>query len=200
MPKLMYTSPPSSLMIELREVATDAVALAKELAAANQLPPDFPVEQLQELLVELQSLPEGTAEGSRQPLEYARSRLPAIRRKFIQTEEQSRQPRADEEVPPPLTRGMVIDQRLGALVNSVTTALDEYRALASVELEDAADTAPSVEIDVSSSIALEATVAARNAEQRLYEGVAEVTRVTEPTSTTADSLKRLNLLRIDGHL
>ena len=36
---------------------------------------------------------------------------------------------------------MVIDQRIGALVNSVTTALEEYRTLASVEFEDTVDTA-----------------------------------------------------------
>jgi Leucine-rich repeat (LRR) protein len=201
MPKLTYTTPPPSLMIELREVTTDSHMLATELATANQLPSEFPVEQLQEMLVELQSLPDGTAEGCRQPLEYARSRLPAIRRKFIQTEEQSRRPRADEDEPPPLTRGMVIDQRLGALISSVTTALDEYRALASVELDDAADTAPSLKIDTKSPDVVEAMAAAKTAEQRLDEGAAEVTRITEPGSITADNLKRqmhdaLSLLRL----
>jgi hypothetical protein len=190
MPKLTYTTPPPTLMIELREVAADARELATELAQANQLPSSFPTEQLQELLTELQSLPHGTAEGCRPPLEYARSRLPAIRRKFIQTEEQSRQPRVDEDAPPPLTRGMVIDQCVGALVNSVTTALDEYRALASIEIDEAADTAPSFEIDATAQDALEAIAAARRAEQKLNEGIAEVARIAEPASSTADDLKR----------
>lgn len=117
-----------------------------------------------ELLAELQSLPAGTAEGCRQPLEYARARLPAIRRRFIQTEEQLRQPRTDEEAPPPLTRGMTIDVRIGALVNSVTTALDEYRALASLEDDDAADTAPSFEIDATSPDVVDAMAVSRRAE------------------------------------
>jgi Leucine-rich repeat (LRR) protein len=190
MSKLTYTTPPPSLMTELREVAIDARALATELAQANQLPAEFPAQQLQELLGELQSLPDGTAEGCRQPLEYARSRLPAIRRKYIQTEEQSRQPRIDEDVPPPLTRGMVVDQCVGALVNSVTTALDEYRALASVEIFDSADTAPSLKIDATASDALDAMAAAKNAEGRLAEGIAQVTRIAEPTSEIANNLKR----------
>src|SRR5215471_5609732 len=101
---------------------------------------------LWELVVELQSLPAGTAEGCRQPLQYACARLPAIRRQFIKTEEESHQSPADEDAPPPLTRGMTIDVRIGAVVNSVTTALDEYRSLASILDQDAADTAPSLEI------------------------------------------------------
>jgi hypothetical protein len=106
-------------MRELREVKSDASALATALATAQHVPSDFPAGQLQGLLVELQSLPDGTAEGCRQSLEYARARLPAIRRQFIKTEEESRQSPADEDAPPPLIRGMAIDARIGALVNSV---------------------------------------------------------------------------------
>jgi hypothetical protein len=95
-------------MRELHEVASDAVVLADELAKANRLPSDFPAAQLLELLTELQKLPDGTAEGCRQPLEYARTRLPAIRRRFIQTEEQSRQHHtADEDMPPLRRRGKI---------------------------------------------------------------------------------------------
>lgn len=190
MPKLTYTTPPPSLMIELREVATDAHALATELANANQLPSEFPAEPLQELLAELQALPDGTAEGCRQPLEHVRLRLPAIRRTFIQTEDQSRQLRKDTDARPPLIRGMVIDQRIGALVNSVTTALDEYRTLASVEFEDTADTAPSLKIDTNSAEAVEASAVAIGTEKNLGGGIDEVTRIAKPTSARADNLKR----------
>jgi hypothetical protein len=120
----------------------------------------------------------------------ARARLPAIRRKFIQTEEQSRQPRADEDAPPPLTRGMTIDVRIGALVNSVTAALDEYRALASVEDDDTADTAPSLEIDATSPDVVNAMAASQRAEQVLGEHISELERIAEPSSITADNLKR----------
>ena len=190
MPKLTYTTPPLSLMRELREVESDASALAAELARAQYLPSDFPAEQFQELLVGLQSLPAGTAEGCRQPLEYARARLPAIRRQFIKTEEESRQSPADQDAPPPLTRGMTIDVRIGALVNSVTTALDEYRALASLQEDDATDTAPSLEIDPTSPDVVEAMAVSQSAERALGDHVNELERIARPDSVTADSLKR----------
>ena len=44
-------------MRELRDVATDAGALAAELEKANHLPADFPVEQLQALLAGLPITP-----------------------------------------------------------------------------------------------------------------------------------------------
>jgi hypothetical protein len=169
-------------MRELREVESDAGALAAELARAQQqyLPSDFPAEQLQELLAELQSLPLGTAEGCRRPLEYARGRLPAIRRQFIKTEEESRQSPADADAPPPLTRGITIDVRIGAIVNSVTTALDEYRALASIQDEVAADTAPSHEIDVRSPDVADAMSVSERTEHTLGEQVSELERITRP--------------------
>jgi hypothetical protein len=188
--KLTYTTPPPSLMRELREVEADAGALAAELARAQHLPSDFPAEQLQELIVELQSLPLGTAEGCRQPLQYARARLPAIRRQFIKTEEESRQLPADADAPPPLTRGMTIDVRIGALVNSVTTALDEYRALASIQDDDSADTAPSHEIDVTSPDVVDAMAVSQIAERSLGEQGSELERITRPDSVTADNFKR----------
>jgi hypothetical protein len=167
---------------ELREVESDAGALVAGLAkVSNLLPPDFPAEQLQELLIELQSLPAGTAEGCRQPLEYSRARLPAIRRRFIQTEEESRRQPVDEEAPPPLTRGMPIDKRIVALISSVTTALDEYRSLASIQDADAADTAPSLEIDATSPDAVGAITASQSAERALGEHIGELDRLPSRT-------------------
>ena len=75
---------------------------------------------------------------------------------------------------------MIIDVRIGALVNSVTTALDEYRALASVEDDDAADTAPSLEIDATSPDVINAMAASRSAELALGEHVNELERIAEP--------------------
>lgn len=190
MPKLTYTTPPPSLMIELREVAADARNLGSELARANLLPSDFPLQQMQELLTGLQALPDGTAEGCRHPLEYARSRLPAIRRAFIHTEEQSQPADADPNSPPSLTRGMVIDQRLGTLVNSVTTALDGYRALASIQPDHTADTAPSLTINTTESDLVEAVTAAVNAERKVTAGVEQIEKIAETSSSTANNLKR----------
>jgi hypothetical protein len=188
MPKLAYTTPPPSLMQELNEVAADAGALAIELRKANRLPTDFPINQVQELLEGLQALPSGTGEGCLKPLEVTLSRLPAIRKKYFETEEQSRRSRNGEEVPP-LTRGMVIDQRLGALISSIT-ALDEYRALASVEADNATDTAPSITIDASSNEIVSAVETAKSAERNLLDGANEVERIAKPSSANADSLKR----------
>jgi hypothetical protein len=190
MPKLTYTTPPPPLMRELREVEADARGLAAELARAQHLPSDFPAEQLRELLVELESLPAGTAEGCRQPLEYARARLPAIRRLFIKTEEESHQLPANDDVPPPLTRGMTIDVRIGALISSVTTALDEYRALASIRDDDAADTAPSFKIDETSPDVTNAMVVSQRAEQALGNHIDELKRITKPGAVHADHLQR----------
>ena len=207
MPKLAYTTPPPTLMQELKEVAADAGALATELRKANRLPKDFPISQVQELLEGLQVLPSGTGEGCLKPLEIALSRLPAIRKKYFETEEQSRRSRNREEVPP-LTRGMVIDQRLGALISSITTALDEYRALASVEVDNATDTAPSITIDAWSIEIVSAVEAAKSAEQNLLAGAKEVERIAKPSSANADSLKRqmrdasglLQLARVELHM
>jgi len=144
---------------------------------------------LQELLGGLQALPTGTGEGCLRPLEIALSRLPAVRKKYFETEKESRGARNGEEVPP-LTRGMVIDQRLGALLSSITTALDEYRALASVEADNATDTAPSLTIDASSKEIVSAVESAEEAEQKLAVGVNEVEKIAEPSSQNADNLKR----------
>jgi hypothetical protein len=82
---LNHSAPDEGFMRELREVARDAVALneplAKPLNFLNfELPPDFPKSQLIDICRSLAQLPDGTAEGSRPALEYARIRLPAIRR------------------------------------------------------------------------------------------------------------------------
>ena len=60
------------------------------------------------MLGNLQALPEGTAEGCREPLEYARARLPALRRLFIVTETAARSQPSDSDEPPPLVRGMAV--------------------------------------------------------------------------------------------
>jgi hypothetical protein len=69
--------------------------------------------------------------GARSPLDYARYRLPAIRRLYTGSEQlQSR------DDAPALTRGAMFDQKLTALMSSVSTAFDEYRSLASEEEDE----------------------------------------------------------------
>jgi formylglycine-generating enzyme required for sulfatase activity len=85
---------------------------------------------------------------------------------------------------------MMIDQRVGALLSSITTALDEYRALASVEADNATDTAPSTTIDASANEVVSAISDAKAAERSLDVGVNEVERITDLSSVSADNLKR----------
>ena len=190
MPQLEFTSPPETLAEELDEVASDSAALASDIGKANSLPKDFPAEQLVELLKQLQTLPAGTAEGCRQPLEYARSRLPAIRRKYIVTEKQSSTHKVEAENMPPLTRGMSIDRKLTSLIGSVATALDEYRRLASEHPLDETDTSASIELDVGSRDVASAEAVSLKAEQALALGEQVVTENTKPDSKRADDLKR----------
>ena len=80
--------PDEALDRELRDVSRDALTLLEFLRAPNiALPDTFPSNQLGEICQSLGDLPRGTAEGCRTPLEYARVRLPAIRREHILSEE-----------------------------------------------------------------------------------------------------------------
>jgi Leucine-rich repeat (LRR) protein len=85
---------------------------------------------------------------------------------------------------------MVIDQRLGTLVNSVTTALDGYRALASIQPDDTADTAPSLKINTTDSDLVEAVTAAVNAERRVSACAEQLEKIAEASSFTANNLRR----------
>ncbi len=190
MNSLRYSRPPDSLMEELEEVAQDSAALSNEIAKANHLPKDFPAEQLVELLKQLIELPNGTAEGCKAPLIYARQRIPAIRRSYIITEQKSAKQDTGDDEPPPLIRGMVIDKRLTTLIGSITTALDEYRRLVGATDIEIANTAASLpkadrENDIRSAEQL-----AIEAEESLIKAEGEVERLTRPESQNADDLKR----------
>ena len=93
------------------------------------LPSDFPSDQLIDITRSLEQLPDGTAEGCRAALEYARNRLPAIRREHIVSEEVELSA-VNTDNAPPVLRNSRIDEQLRHLIASTTTALDEYRLLA----------------------------------------------------------------------
>jgi hypothetical protein len=140
---LDYSKPPESLALELQEVARDAAALFEHLKGSNYLPSTFPKNQLSDIAGSLIGLPEGTAEGCRAALEYARNRLPFIRRENILSVQNS--PLfLGIDAPPTVTRGDFLDQKVRDLIASVTTALDEYRRLASEEGEDEFESEASV--------------------------------------------------------
>lgn len=187
--RLDYTRPPETLARELDEVAEKSEDFAKALEqAAQYLPDDFPAEQLHDLLQQLKKLPGGTAEGCVQPLLYARSRLLAIRRNFILPEGAVSDTGDDER--PPLTRGMSVDQKLGGLIVSVNTALDEYRHLASLAPFETADTAPSVPLDTQDPLIAKASANAERTARALEDGIDTLETIASPTSERADNLKR----------
>ncbi len=80
---LDYVKPSPALLSELEDVAANAASLADYLAAPNIPLVGFPTERLMHICNSLNRLPEGTAEGCRAPLAYARIELPRIRRAHV---------------------------------------------------------------------------------------------------------------------
>jgi Leucine-rich repeat (LRR) protein len=183
---LEHTRPPGSLAIELREVARDAGALMEVLNRGFNfpLPTGFPEDQLKDICKSLQQLPEGTAEGCGASLDYARDRLPAIRREYILSEELS----SSGESTPALTRGEALDLKLGTLISSVTTALDEYRRLAAKETVP--QSKPEASIAPPQGAIADAMVEAANLDTSIANAQASVEAVVRPESRRADDLKR----------
>lgn len=190
MARLDYTQPPESLADELREVAGNARALQETLRRSNGLPDDFPALQLDEFLAGLQALVDGTAEGCREPLTYARGKLPQIRREYILTEARSAGAKIEGDQVPPLMRGETIDKALSALMASVSTALDEYRRLAGESGVDEVDTSSSQTLDQDAPDVRSAIKAASSAEGQLDAAKNEVEKLVKPDSVKGDELKR----------
>jgi hypothetical protein len=138
---LDYTRPSVELSQELDEVAAKARALRKCLDTPSNVPLDgFPAERLGALCGALAMLPEGTAEGCLAPLSYARIELPRIRRSHVRA---AQAPAA--EAPPAIERDDRLDGLLKDLIASVSTALAQYQAEASVELPEALEPEPGVD-------------------------------------------------------
>lgn len=182
---LGHSRPPDSLLRELKEVARDAaeLVLVLERGLNFPLPADFPKNQLLDISRSLIQLPDGTAEGSRAPLDYASHRLPALRRQHIPSEDLTL-----GEADPAVSRGTVLDQRLGTLMVSVSTALDEYRRLASDE-GDANYRAEAGVVPKASAVR-ETLHNTQTLDSSLATAQETVQRVTEPGSSNADDLKR----------
>ncbi len=181
---LHHSKPNETLTRELREVARDAVALIDFLSHINVPLKDFPTDQLIDIARSLAQLPGGTAEGCRVPLEYARNRLPAIRREYILSEEP---PPTGADAPPPVIRGTTLDQKMRDLITSVTTALDEYRKLAAEEI---VDVVPEARVVPPEGSVREATVRSETLDLTLADAQETVEEVTRPDSNRADDLKR----------
>jgi internalin A len=185
---LEHDAPDETLNRELTAVSQDSAALLEYLRAPNALPNTFPLSQLVELCQSLSDLPEGTAEGCREPLVIARERLPAIRREHIPSEDQN-WPLADEDEMPPPLRGGGLDRLVLNLLGAVTTALYEYRSQATEPFDDAVVPEPVVDIPADTSVR-EAVAKSRSVEAELRSADNEIREITVPGSSRADQLLR----------
>lgn len=185
---LEHSKPEEGLARELREVARNADALIEALTKGLnfKLPPDFPAGQLLDIARSLSEVPTGTAGGCRYLLEYGRSRLPAIRRAHVVSEELDFSTNV-ADAPLLVVRGTLIDQRLRDLIASVTTAFDEYQRLAAEELEE-----PKPETGVSAPASLTANAIGKSVqtEARLNAARQTLEETANPESAHADNLKR----------
>ena len=182
---LLHSSPTPILATELDEVASNAQELIEVLRHGLNvpLPVEFPRDQLIDICIALVQLPDGTAEGCRAPLEYARRRLPSIRSVHIAADRVQ-----SGEDAPLLVRGARVDQKLATLISSVSTALDAYGRLAADET--GADFKPEAGIMASKATVDEVVTNARDLDAGL--GIAQNTirEVAQPGSTPADNLQR----------
>lgn len=181
---LEHTKPAPTLKEELHEVARDANELMTFLQRGLiiPLPTEFPRDQLVDICATLTHLPSGTAEGCRAPLEYARNRLPSIRREHIATEGSQT---GNDLV---LTRGTSLDQKLATLISSVSTALDEYRRLASEE--PGRDFEPEAGIAAPKTKVGDVVARAKELDGKLGEALVAVGEMAQPGSARADDLQR----------
>ncbi len=185
---LGHVPPDETLNRELLDVARDSDALSAYLRAPNAIPDTFPGSQLVAICQSLGGLPDGTAEGCRVPLEYARVRLPAIRREHILSEDHVG-PLADPDAAPPLLRGMGLDRLLKDLIAAVTTALDEYRRQATAPFDDTVGPEPIVDTPDDATIRA-ALAQSESLETELRNAGDEIRAATVPDSSRADRLLR----------
>ena len=129
---LRSVAPNQALKRELGHVSRDAIGVLANLDSLNSVPVDFPLAEVRELCLSLRDLKDGTDEGCRTQLESARNRLPKWRRQHFLDENDV----ASHEDEPRFIRGMYLDQQLGQLFISTSTALDEYRAQVQEHFDD----------------------------------------------------------------
>jgi len=135
---LKHVKPNEALSRELRETAREAQILIETLRGKNYLPDDFPLDQILGYSESLLELPNGSAEGCREPLVLIRNELPRIRRKYIFDQETADEleKELDNESAPPLRRGDNLDKAIRSVISAVTVALDEYREQATEAPDD----------------------------------------------------------------
>lgn len=136
---LRFEKPDPTLLGELRAVTRRAGDLERALDQANLLPEDFPKADARALILTLEALPDGTAEGCREPLRFAEDRLAEIIRDHIQIDEAAGlgvDLPEDPDAPPALSRGGHIENSISLLISAITIARSEYGRQAGEAEED----------------------------------------------------------------
>ncbi|MFC2969477.1 OST-HTH/LOTUS domain-containing protein [Acidimangrovimonas pyrenivorans] len=185
---LKYNKPNAALRQELVSVSQAATEVISAINEQNFLPDDFPTASLIDICTTLSDLKNGTAEGCRAPLEYARGRVPAIRRNHFLVEDPNEAAGAPSGEPA-LLRGMSLDQRLSELIASITTALDEYRYQASEQNEEDLSNLRSVTVSSESEISRVVTDADK-IEIMMRTAFEELDSISNADSQSADTLSR----------
>lgn len=188
---LNFSKPDPRLLRELHAVADHAGELGRvlEKAANIAFPDKFPFQEIELICKMLIGLPEGTAEGSKEILDYGRVRLADIGQRFIKHDD-AEAPIGDE-TPPGLARGMAVDRAIGDLVLAISYAQAEYSRQSGEAIDDDSGT----ELGVRPGGNLADDLAALRDDLQSIEGEAEqlgrkVDETTLPTSERADELGR----------
>lgn len=184
---LSYVAPTPELAIELSEVRADAAALVQVFVQLNApLPDSFPKEAVIEVASALQQLPDGTAHGCLRPLNEVQSQLAAIRSQHIVHDDHSNL--TSEQERPPLFRGEPVDQKLRALMSSVSTALQTANRL---ETEEPEPEKPEAAVEAPRALPIKPLIEeSTKAQRELQEERLELDGVRTPTSRHADILRR----------
>jgi hypothetical protein len=184
---LFRDAPNQPLLVELNEVAADALRLFEYLQADNTISDDFPKAQLEAICVSVQGLPRGTASAAREILSYSAKRLASIRREHLHPEEAAPSSLSKDSPPPPL-RGMNLDRHLKELMASVGTALDECERQSGHDDRDIEE--PRVVQDRDNPTIQEISQKSSGVSHEARDAADVLDEARNPDSTKADELSR----------
>ena len=184
---LMLGPPPPELARELEQVRARAQALAAYIESANTpFPEDFPKADILAVTEEMADLPDGTAQGSLPPLEYADMRLADIRSLHFPAIDPVHAPKGDQR--PALARNEGLDRGLSGLMVAIATARRVANRIAAVEPEEKSPE-PSVPREAVSGLAETESKGVRVGDE-LVEARHDFDEVALPASEPADHFRR----------
>jgi Leucine Rich repeats (2 copies) len=179
--------PPPELARELEQVRARAQGLAAYIQSANApFPEDFPKADILAVTAEMAELPDGTAQGSLPPLEYADMRLADIRSLHFPAIDPAHALKGDQH--PALTREEGLDRDLSGLMVAIATARRVANRIAAIEPEEKSPE-PSMPREGLSDLAEIESKGLRVSDE-LLEARHDFDEVALPTSEPADHFRR----------